>query len=142
MKNYNLILASIFLFILTCNSVYSQKGENTSSDDKTTSIVEEEFEKLEESNITTKIYEGASSSNDLTDKESNLDFTIQDDVITKDELLNKKNNKNKVYNRKKNLGVKDVKASSNKLVMLPWLVLIVLVLVLGVIFRVLIKRKI
>ena len=146
MKNYCLISIYVFIVIFTLigNFAFSQEDKNTSNTDATTDIGEEELDKLEESNITTKIYQGADSSNDVTEKESSLDFVIQDDVITKDELLNKSKNKNrnKIYKREKNLTVQESKTSKSRFVILPWIVLFGLIVSLGVIFNVLIKKKI
>ncbi|GEM_PF-5857901 len=113
-------------------------SENT-EEINTKDYLPNEIDELNEDNITTKIYKSSDSSLDLIEDNSNLDPAIENDILSKDELL-QRSNKNKYYRRTK-------KADSNlitlpsKRAMLPWLILMSMVVLLGVIFNFLKKKK-
>ena len=98
-----------------------------------------EINELNEDNITTKIYKSSDPSLDLFEDNSSLDPSVENDVLSKDELF-QNNKKNKYYRRNKKTESNVINLSS-KHTMLPWLILISMVILLGVIFNYLKKKK-
>lgn len=157
---FTILLSISIVFSFDITYVLAQEKESGSSSGVTESMVIEpevnddsedteeintkdylpnEINELNEEDITTKIYKSSDPSLDLIEDNSNLDPSIENDVLSKDELL-QRSKKDKYFRRTK-------KANSNmitlpsKRAMLPWLILVSMVVLLGVIFDFLKKKK-
>lgn len=113
-------------------------SDNAESDDSFLN----DLNNTNESSITTQIYKSTDPSDVIQDK-SNIDSFIEEDsVLSKEDLLGRKNkNKNKIVNRKKKED-EPVPSPVNQTPILPWVFLIVLVSLLVVIFKFLFQKKI
>lgn len=109
--------------------------------EKEISYMNEELDELEESNITTKIYKSSDPFFDLLEKEANIDPTIGDDVLTKEELLIM--NKEHEYKLLNNYENKNRKAPrSIRSILFPWFVAFVLIGCLGLVFKFLVRKNV
>lgn len=150
-NNLKILILLIWTYLFICpaceakdleDSVGSVKGVSVVAEEKV--IVDEDpldddLDKQGESRITTKIYRSDDPSLDLIDETSNIDPTIQSDVVDKDDLLMG----GKIHGRKKNIIHEDMnkQVSIGKRKMLfPWLIAFVLVVFLSVIFKYLIRK--
>ena len=116
------------------------KGDSEEQEEiNTKDYLPNEINELNEDNITTKIYKSSDPSLDLLEDDSSLDPSIENDVLSKDELF-QKNKKNKYYKRNKKTESNIINLPSKR-AMLPWLILISMVILLGVIFSFLKKKK-
>ena len=124
--------------VTATKSDYEEQGEINTKD-----YLPNEINELDEENITTKIYKSSDPALDLIEDNSNLDPSIENDVLSKDELFqkSKKCTKQKYFQRHKKKELTVISVPSKR-ELLPWLVLIVLVLFLSLLFRFLLKKKI
>ena len=94
-----------------------------------------------DSGITTKIYKSSSPPSELLDEGSNLNAATDNDILSKNELVKRK--KSKKANSELIENNKTCNAENkNTHTALPWLILISLALSLGIIFSVLIRKKV
>ncbi len=153
-KRYLLIIL-LFSYIFFISSfgvnlqVYAEESvQNEISKEK--SVNKESSNDLEEeeaeSAITTKIYRSTDPTLDFLEEQTKLQYVLESDILTKDELLNKsKRNKNKIIKRKKSIHKEteavDIKKNEYSF-LLPWIVVFLLISILGLIFKMLKKIKI
>ncbi len=162
------VLFVIFIFLLDINTVFTfncfnknkawlvtaQESEvipsNKKADDKNLNSEKskekdfnDEFGEEEEPNITTKIYRSVDPSIDLLEKYTKLQSVLEDDVLTKDELLGKPiMTKSKVIKRgvTKNSFEKERRKDDDNY--LPWIIFCTLIFFLAVIFNIMTKVKV
>ena len=151
-KRYLLIilLFSYIFFTLSFGEnlrIYAEESvQNEISKEK--SINKESSNDLEEeeaeSTITTKIYKSTDPTLDFLEEQTKLQYVLESDILTKDELLSK-SKKNKITKRRKSIHKEteaiDIKKNEYSF-LLPWIVLFLLVSILGLIFKMLKKIKI
>ena len=150
-NNLKILILLICIYLCISLAYAANDLEDSIGSDKGVSVVAEEMgivdedpldddlDKQDESRITTKIYRSDDPSLDLIDETSNIDPTIQSDVVDKDDLLMG----GKIHGRKKNILHEDMnkQVSIGKRKMLfPWLIAFVLVVFLSVIFKYLIRK--
>ncbi|OGI20563.1 MAG: hypothetical protein A3B68_05835 [Candidatus Melainabacteria bacterium RIFCSPHIGHO2_02_FULL_34_12] len=127
-------------------STQAQKSpQEVSSPDNRSNEVDESFlsdDELSDENITTKIYKSTDPSLDLLELDTNLDPSLENDVLTKDELLrrNKKNLKSKIID--KNIEKYKALAINGNGKFFPWVMLVILIIAVWGLFKVILKRKI
>ena len=97
-----------------------------------------------DSNITTKVYKSTDPSYELLEDESEVDPTLESDLVSKEDLISmyqygKGKGKSKLVQRSK---ITDVKLATNENhIIYPWVISLVLILSLGFIFKFLIKKS-
>lgn len=125
-------------------SMDSNINVNSPSSESTDKESTDSFDELNQSNgsdITTKIYKSTDPSFELLDKQSDIDPASETDILSKEELISKKkNHKSGIIHRKKRIESQLIE--EKKQTLMPWLLLILLVLVLGFIFKYLLQKKV
>lgn len=149
MKDFKLkFFIFVILLISTCFSFnilsYRDiKNNYAYAEDKQEDVAKEDDEnELEKDksdlNITTKVYKSTDESADILENEFDNYSLIQENIITKDELLGK-------TKKKKNINIKHQKQYqkpiSAKQILMPWFVLILVGGLMAIIFKVLKIKK-
>ena len=138
-KTFSLV-AYVVLMITFGQIIYEKLCIFAQDNSKTNTEIIDEPNELQESDITTKIYRSTDSTAELLEQETNTGTAIEEDVFTKEDIIEKdKKSKSKIFKRAKT-NKTDIN-QNNKNLFLPWVVLILLIVVLSVIFKFLLKKK-
>ena len=135
----NLIIVASFLslqcfFLSECVKAFDMSEQEIS-------YMDEEFDELDESSITTKIYKSSDPELDLIKKEENIDPAIGDDVLTKEELLTmNKKYEYKLLNSNENINRKTPRNIRSML--FPWFVSFILIGCLVLVFKFLVRKNV
>lgn len=113
----------------------NKTSESDALQDTDSSI--EDINELDNTGITTKIYKSNDTSfEQIIEDESNLDSSVSSDIISKDELLYKKESSNKILKRnKQTYQVQNKTNPGNKSFIIYWLISMILVVLLAVIIK-------
>ncbi len=102
----------------------------------------DDINELDEESITTKIYKSTDPSLELIDSYTSLDPSIENDIITQEELFSKKHKlrKPKVLQKTKAYDANNVPVARHSI--MPWLILILMIFILGAIFKFILSKKV
>ena len=103
-------------------------------------FVEDELSGINDSDITTKIYRSTDPAAKLLENKYLNKDSLEGDILNKDDLLNKSKKHKVKLDRRKNNEDDKVKISRSNL-LLPWIVLLVTCIILGIIFRLINQKK-
>lgn len=104
-------------------------------------IIHKGLNEIDDSDITTKIYKSSDPSTKLLEEQFSIDTTIDDDILSKDELIRGKDqSKRKIIQRKVKLEEDSPQRNKNNFSVLPFVCLIGLIIFLILIFK-LVKMK-
>ena len=159
-KHFICVLFFIFVFFLETDMIFTfnfaiaqessamqneKKVEDKNSTNEKEKDLNDDLDEDEiEPNITTKIYRSVDPSIDLLEKYTKLQSVLEDDVLTKDELLGKPiKNKTKIIKRAriKNVSEKEYRKDDDSH-FLPWIVFFTLIFLLAGIFNIVTKVKV
>ena len=148
---YILLLLITFSFLFNTSALFAQNLDGSQNLDSMQVISQDlldsnsdlEDNELPESDITTKIYRSTDNSNEnLGSDESELDPTLDADVINKEDLINQhSNSKRKIIHRKETKDEPAIKQSSNNY-WLPWVLFAFILGLLTVLIKVIKRVKI